>query len=42
MREETLAVIGEKRQNGKEGFILLAAAGRRADLLDHTCALAAE
>lgn len=48
MREETLAVIGEKRQDGKDGFILLAAhaaAGGRAhaeDLLDHSCALANE
>jgi CDP-diacylglycerol pyrophosphatase len=48
MRDETLAVIGARRQDGKEGFILLAyraIAGGRAhaeDLLDHSCALAAK
>jgi CDP-diacylglycerol pyrophosphatase len=45
MRDETLAVVGESRQDGKDGFILLAAAGGRAhaeDLLDHSCALAAD
>jgi CDP-diacylglycerol pyrophosphatase len=46
MRDETLAVIGARRPDGKEGFVLLsyrAVAGGRAhaeDLLDHACALA--
>jgi CDP-diacylglycerol pyrophosphatase len=46
MRDETLAVIGARRRDGNEGFVLLtyqAIAGGRAhaeDLLDHTCALA--
>jgi CDP-diacylglycerol pyrophosphatase len=46
LRDETLAVIGAQRRDGKIGFILLAyraTAGRRAhaeDLLDHSCALA--
>lgn len=48
MREETLAVIGERRRDGMDGFVLLAAhaaPGGRAhaeDLLDHSCALANE
>ena len=46
MRDETLAVIGARRPDAKEGFVLLsyrAIAGGRAhaeDLLDHDCALA--
>lgn len=46
MRDETLAVIGARRPDGADGFILLAhhasAAGRAhaEDLLDHGCALA--
>jgi CDP-diacylglycerol pyrophosphatase len=46
MRDETLAVIGARRRDGTEGFVLLAYranAGGRAhaeDLLDHSCALA--
>ncbi len=48
MREETLAVIGARRPDGRVGFVLLAErarAGGRAhaeDLLDHACALAAD
>ncbi len=48
MGEETLAVVGAERQDGKEGFILLARHAREGgrahaeDLLDHGCALAAK
>ena len=48
MRDETLAVIGARRPDGKEGFVLLsyrAVGSGRAhaeDLLDHACALAAK
>ena len=48
MRDETLAVIGARRRDGKKGFILLAyraVEGGRAhaeDLLDHSCALAGQ
>ncbi|MEJ0094617.1 MAG: CDP-diacylglycerol diphosphatase [Methylocella sp.] len=46
MGEETLAVIGAKLEDGKEGFILLSDRSPRAghahaeSLLDHACALA--
>ncbi len=48
MEEETLAVIGAKLADGKDGFILLsdrsatAGVAHAESLLDHTCALAAQ